>query len=424
MSTESVAESIPPGYKQTEVGVIPENWHLVTIGDCAIKVGSGITPRGGNSNYKEYGRPFVRSQNVGWGTLLLNDLVYIDDDTHKSFSSTELQQGDVLLNITGASIGRSAIAEAHLAGGNVNQHVCIIRTDTSKVVSRFLNYIILSSQGQRQIDSFQAGGNREGLNFGQIRSIRFPLPPTLVEQEAIAATLSDTDAFIESLEQLIAKKRRVKQGAMQELLTGKKRLPGFSGEWKVKEIQEISDVDIESLTITTQPNYEFKYISLEEVDCGTLKGWTEHIFATAPSRARRKIRKGDVLISTVRPNLQSHCLIKEEWNDFVCSTGFSVLRCKSELANPYYVFAHFFSSYIGRQIEALISGSNYPAINSSDVKKLKIPLPPSLEEQEAIATILSDMDADITTLKEKLAKTRQIKQGMMQELLTGRIRLV
>ncbi|MEX2493740.1 MAG: restriction endonuclease subunit S [Nitrospirales bacterium] len=216
--------AVKPGYKQTEVGMIPEDWHPTTIGALALKVGSGITPKGGSSKYKDYGRPFVRSQNVGCGILLLSELAYIDDDTHNNFSATELRQNDVLLNITGASIGRCAIADARLAGGNVNQHVCIIRTDADKVSSCFINYFLLSDLGQRQIDSFQAGGNREGLNFGQIRSIKLPLPPNKTEQTAIAAILHDMDAEIAALEAKLAKARQLKQGMMQELLTGKIRL--------------------------------------------------------------------------------------------------------------------------------------------------------------------------------------------------------
>jgi type I restriction enzyme S subunit len=107
----------------------------------------------------------------------------------------------------------------------------------------------------------------------------------------------------------------------------------------------------------------------------------------------------------------------------ICSTGFSVLRCNLNIANPAYVFPHLFAHQVERQIETLLTGSNYPAINSNDVRALQIPLP-SLEEQAAIAEILSDMDAETAALEGKLAKARQVKQGMMQELLTGRIRLV
>jgi type I restriction enzyme S subunit len=211
-------------YKQTEVGGIPQDWNSSSIGDIAIKVGSGVTPKGGNTNYRDYGRPFVRSQNVGWGTLLLSDLAYIDDATHHSFAATELRNDDVLLNITGASIGRCAVADMRVAGGNVNQHVCIIRVEPDRIAARYIGYLLLSNLGQRQIDSFQAGGNREGLNFGQIRSIKIPLPPTKAEQTAIAAILSDMDAEITALEAKLAKARHIKQGMMQELLTGRIRL--------------------------------------------------------------------------------------------------------------------------------------------------------------------------------------------------------
>jgi hypothetical protein len=151
-------------------------------------------------------------------------MVYIDDETHARFDSTELQEDDVLLNITGASIGRSAMADERVAGGNVNQHVCIIRLDATKVVARFVNCLLSSSLGQGQIESFQAGGNRQGLNFGQIRSIQIPLPPTKVEQDAIATVLSDMDAEISALEAKLTKIHQLKTGMMQELLTGKIRL--------------------------------------------------------------------------------------------------------------------------------------------------------------------------------------------------------
>src|SRR5690606_27288903 len=161
-------------------------WATQILGPKTIKVGSGITPTGGEKNYKREGRPFVRSQNVGWGVLLLDDIAFIDDETHISFDSTEIVTSDVLLNITGASIGRSAVADERIAGGNVNQHVCIIRVKPDELNPFFLNQFFLSQRGQKQIDAFQAGGNRQGLNFAQIRSFSVPLPPTLAEQHRIA----------------------------------------------------------------------------------------------------------------------------------------------------------------------------------------------------------------------------------------------
>ena len=162
-------------------------WKKCTIAELATKVGSGVTPRGGEAVYKTEGHPFVRSQNVGLGHLLLDDIAYIDEDTHQRQKNTELQLDDVLLNITGASIGRSAIVTKEIVRGNVNQHVCIIRTKDN-LVSSFLCNFLLSNYGQKQIDSFQAGGNRQGLNFEQIKSIKIGLP-SIEEQKKIAELL-------------------------------------------------------------------------------------------------------------------------------------------------------------------------------------------------------------------------------------------
>ncbi len=218
-----LSKGIKLAYKQTEVGMIPAGWEVCSLDDLVTKVGSGITPTGGEKIYKKGGRPFLRSQNVGWGHLSLDDIAFIDEKTHSSFSSTEIKLDDVLLNITGASIGRSAVADDRLLGGNVNQHVCIIRTDMSRLSPYYLNFFLLSKSGQKQIESFQAGGNRQGLNFGQIRSFRIPLP-SLPEQQAIASILTDMDTEITALEQKRDKYRALKQGMMQELLTGKTRL--------------------------------------------------------------------------------------------------------------------------------------------------------------------------------------------------------
>lgn len=193
-------------------------------------------------------------------------------------------------------------------------------------------------------------------------------------------------------------------------------------DWEVKKLEAIADIDPENLNNSTNPEYSFQYISLEDVDYGTLRNTTELLFKNAPSRARRKIRKDDILLSTVRPNLKSHLLIKKEISNWICSTGFSVVRCKDNIAHSGFVFNHFFSSVIDRQIETLITGSNYPAINSKDVKSLLIPLPP-LPEQQAIASALSDVDALITALEQLITKKRNIKQGAMQQLLTGKKRL-
>lgn len=190
-------------------------WEKCTIGELTIKVGSGVTPRGGEAVYKTEGHPFVRSQNVGLGQLLLDDIAYIDEDTHQRQKNTELQLDDVLLNITGASIGRSAIATKEIAGGNVNQHVCIIRTQDN-LISSFLCNFLLSSYGQKQIDSFQAGGNRQGLNFEQIKSIKIAIP-TVNEQYKIAQLLQLVEGRIATQNKIIEDLKKLKSAISKQV---------------------------------------------------------------------------------------------------------------------------------------------------------------------------------------------------------------
>lgn len=192
-------------------------WETVKIGTITTKVGSGVTPRGGETVYRSQGHPFVRSQNVGWGRLLLNDIAYIDEETHKKQLNTALELNDILLNITGASIGRCAVVNKMIVNGNVNQHVCIIRSNEA-VDPKFLCNYLLSNYGQKQIDSFQAGGNRQGLNFEQIKSIRISIP-TLDEQKYIAKLLCAINQRIETQNKIIEKLETLIKGIRNNIIS-------------------------------------------------------------------------------------------------------------------------------------------------------------------------------------------------------------
>ena len=227
-----------------------QEWTRVQLGSKTNKVGSGITPTGGDKNYKLSGRPFVRSQNIGWGVLLLDDVAFIGEETHNSFSSTQIEVFDVLLNITGASIGRSAVADARIKGGNVNQHVCIIRVKPEELSPYLLNQYLISHDGQKQIDSFQAGGNRQGLNFEQIRSFLIPLPAAFPEQQKIAECLSSVDELIAAQARKVDALKTHKKGLMQQLFPRegetqpRLRFPEFQndGEWDEKKLGTICDI--------------------------------------------------------------------------------------------------------------------------------------------------------------------------------------
>lgn len=191
-------------------------WKKCIIGELTTKVGSGVTPRGGEAVYKSEGHPFVRSQNIGLGHLILDDIAYIDEDTHQRQKNTELQLDDVLLNITGASIGRSALVNQQIVGGNVNQHVCIIRAN-KKLIPSFLCNFLLSQYGQKQIESFQAGGNRQGLNFEQIKSIKIGLP-SVEEQKKIADLLLLIEQRITTQNKIIEKYESLIQAICDTLI--------------------------------------------------------------------------------------------------------------------------------------------------------------------------------------------------------------
>jgi len=194
-----------------------EEWKKTKIGDITSKVGSGVTPKGGSAVYKTSGHLFIRSQNVGNGCFLLDDVAYIDEATHKKQINTELKDGDVLLNITGASIGRTTVVNKNVEGGNVNQHVCIIRLLEDYSPNYICNYL-LSYGGQKQIDSFQAGGNREGLNFEQIRSIKFFIP-SFREQSKIASLLSLLEERIATQNKIIEQLQSLIKGIVVSITT-------------------------------------------------------------------------------------------------------------------------------------------------------------------------------------------------------------
>jgi type I restriction enzyme S subunit len=208
-------------FKESEVGKIPVEWEVRTINDLTSFVGSGITPKGGQKVYDNSGITFIRSQNVLINKISKEDIVYINDEINKKMIRTEVSSGDILLNITGASIGRCAIVPEEFGKANVNQHVCIIRIVDG--CNRYLVQLMNSSFIKNQIDSFNGGSSREGLNFQQVRKLKVIFPP-IEEQEKIANILSAIDNEIEEYKNKKNKLEELKKGLMQQLLTGKIRV--------------------------------------------------------------------------------------------------------------------------------------------------------------------------------------------------------
>jgi len=420
---------VPSGYRRTEVGVIPEDWDvapLVSVVPPNVKNGIVDGPFGSNLktiHYRNSGIPIITSGYVTDGRFHAEQYLYVDQAKFNEEKRSAVRPGDIVMAKIGERCGASAILPEKHDIGILSGNALKITVDTQRHSTFYVWQVLWNLYSSGGMELMRTVGAQPAISMANLKNHKIPLPRSKAEQEAIAEALNDGDALIESLEQLLAKKRQLKHGAMQELLTGKRRLRGFSGKWLVRALGDVAETDPENLRTGTPQDFTFNYISLEDVDRGVLRSHSEQKFRSAPSRARRKLRKDDVLVATVRPNLLSHLLFNIDTGEWVCSTGFCVVRCRQDVAHPGFVYFHMFARPVASQVEALLTGSNYPSINGSDVRALRIPLP-GYEEQAAIAATLYDMDAEIAGLESKLAKARSVKQGMMQELLTGRIRLV
>jgi type I restriction enzyme S subunit len=210
-------------FKDSPVGRIPAEWEVVRVNELVSKVGSGVTPKGGSKAYVGKGIPLIRSQNLHSDGLRLDNVSFITDEQHQKMKGSQLQPNDVLLNITGASIGRCYYLADDFVEGNVNQHVCIIRLKRNLIGHVFLTLLLNGQFGQSQIMSLQAGGNREGLNFQQIREIKLPLP-SIEEQTKISSALSSVERKIRISELKLTTIKNTKKALMQDLLTGNVRV--------------------------------------------------------------------------------------------------------------------------------------------------------------------------------------------------------
>lgn len=209
-------------FMQTKLGEIPIEWDIKTIGSLTGFIGSGVTPKGGSTVYRSEGTIFIRSQNVHFIGMKLKDVAFISSEIDEKMRRTRVFENDVLLNITGASIGRCTVVPTGFPSANVNQHVCIIRTK-KEMCPYFLNYYLSSEFGQQQIFKQQLGQTREGLNFQQIRNFHI-IVPTFKEQRKIAEILSAVDEQIGIYEKEKIKQIELKKALMQQLLTGKLRV--------------------------------------------------------------------------------------------------------------------------------------------------------------------------------------------------------
>ncbi len=421
----SPLDEVPAGYKRTEVGVIPEDWDVSQVDSLISEISMG--PFGSDikvSNFVSSGVPVLNGFNVSSERLIDSFTNYVTQEKAKRLKKAVASRGDIVVTHRG-TIGQISYipSDSKYEKYVISQSQFRVRFRKDVLPSWVTSYF-LSDKGALAL--LEGKGHTGVPAIAQptttFRKLKIPVPP-IEEQRAIATALSDVDALIAALDKLIAKKRAIKTAAMQQLLTGKTRLPGFSGEWETKRLGELAEVvsggtpksgvaeywdgGIFWCTPTDVTKTQGKYIDGSErtISKEGLLASSAHLLPPGSILLCTRATIGEMKISTV---------------PIATNQGFKSLVCKEDVSSEFLYYKLLMEK--GRLIEKA-SGSTFLEISKRDVVELTLRLP-EIEEQTAIAQVLSDMDAEIAALETRRDKTRAIKQGMMQQLLTGKIRLV
>lgn len=421
---------LSPGYKQTEVGIIPNEWDVVSIGSLIFDYRGGASLR--PSDFTSTGVKVLPKGGVGrtgWLNVAEDEQKYCSPEYATSNYRNQVDETYTIVVLrdlvpSGPSIGLTVrirdretyILAQGVYGFKVNE----------KAIPGYLVHLSNTNWYRKLANSIMVGSTQVHITNTAYKKALIPLPP-LPEQAAITEALSDADALIEALEQLIAKKRQVKQGAMQELLTGKRRLPGFSREWEWKTFGDVISKCFSGATPSrARPEYfqgHIRWITSTELNYNVITDTVEKITPKAVRSANLKMLPKNTFLMAITgleaEGTRGRCGIVGEpsTSNQSCMALFPTHELLVEYLFHYYVYAG------DRLALEYCQGTKQQSYTAQTVKLLPIYLPP-VPEQTAIAEILSDMDTEIAVLEGKLAKARQVKQGMMQELLTGRIRLV
>jgi len=397
---------------------IPDDWEVVKLKDICELV-RGTEPGSKTYNKDGTGFRFIRVSDISKRVL---ESVFIDEKPNKLiFCNKE----DILMSLDGVPGVVNKGFEGAISSG-----IRMIKPKDLNISKEFLFYILQHRIVQRIIENYTTGTTIKHASRA-IDFIKIPLPP-FPEQRAIAEILSTADEAVQKVDEIIAKTERLKKGLMQELLTkgiGHKEFKDteigrIPKEWEVVKLDEVVEINKESKNPVIEfPDNKFLYVDIESVENGTgvIKNIKEILGKDAPSRARRVIHYNDVVMSTVRPYLKAFAIVLKEYDNQICSTGFAVLTCKEGMS-PFYLLYAIFSDFVIEQCNKMMMGGQYPALNSSQVARIKIPLP-LLPEQQKISSILSTVDKKLELERSRKEKFERIKRGLMNDLLTGRKRI-
>lgn len=426
-------KKIPEGYKKTEVGVIPEDWEVKNLDEVG-ELFSGLTYSPNNVN--PFGTLVLRSSNIQNNKLSYLDNVFVEMNLP---DSVIVEENDILICVRNGSrhlIGKCTLIDSKAAGSAFGAFMSVFRAKSPI----FLFYQFQSNVIQRQINK-SLGATINQITNKDFSSFKIVQPTSKKEQQIIADTLSDVDNLITSLEQLIEKKSAIKQGAMQELLTGKKRLPGFGknkgykqtelglipDDWVIKNLGELGsftkgyNIPKDKLTSTGVPCIIYGEIYTR------YNFLVSKLFSKIPKDVASKakeINHGDILFAGSGETAEDIGKCVSYLGSSSAYAGGDVIIFSPKNLDSRLLGYLLNSSAVIKQKSSLGQGSSVVHIYPNNLKMLELLLPQSRTEQSAIASILSDMDSEIENLEKKVDKYKQIKQGMMQNLLTGKIRLI
>lgn len=409
---------------------------MLRIKDYTTKVGSGVTPRGGAETYLDEGIPLFRSQNVTNDGFLMDDIAFISEEVDESMKGTRVKPGDVLLNITGASIGRCFYTSDDFERGNVNQHVCIIRPKKNKVKPDYLHYCIISDKGQQQIDLTQTGANREGLAVEDIKGFMFDIPSLPVQQRIVDylnKKLAEINKRITSLAKQQDAYARLKKSIIHQAVTrglnpdvslkdsGIEWIGMIPEHWEVKRIKDLCSFVSRGSTPDYVDESDFPVMNQAVFSSGCINH--EVVRYSSYMKPESKIEKGDLLIASTGGGILGKLyFFNIEDEQFYADTHVTIVR------SPKKTFCVKFLYYllsIGYNMinSCMAKGStNQTELQRDKLIAYEIAIP-SIEEQTRIIDYLDEkctkIDAAIENISKQIDASKRLKRALINEVITG-----
>lgn len=402
--------------KKTDLGLFPIDWSVSDWSSVLDGFTSGATPSRAIKDYFKGNIRWITSGELNYN-IIIDTIEHISKDAVKRTNLTVHPPGTFLMAITGLEAEGTRGSCGIIGKESTTNQSCLAIYGTSRLMIPYLFYFYVK-YGDWLAKHYCQGTKQQSYTASLVKQLPIIYPPSIEEQRCITEVLSDVDNLISSLQKLIEKKKAIKQGAMQELLTGKKRLPGFSGEWKKYKVGEIGVVVTGSTPPRSNRNLwggNFPWVSARDFIGKYISSSYEHVTSEGKNYCRILPAESVLVTCIASIGLNGIAAIplatNQQINAIVCNNDF------------YNEIVYYSLVYNKEKLKLMAGQTAVPIISKQQFEEFEILLPRNVLEQKAIAKVLSDMDCEIEQLEKKLAKYQQIKQGMMQELLTGRIRL-